>query len=104
MNARIFSVRPEPRPGQARPDWIQFAIVSDECVVWIECVPALFSGWNVRSTWTQNGDEWRGMSADAIVRWKQSMQVGSPFCGTFTPATEGERAMLDRFFAQLAAA
>jgi hypothetical protein len=96
----IFSTRPSPREGESLPAWIHFAIVSHECIVWIECTPALWSGWNVARVWTDGPEEWPNMSAMQIIAWKQT-QHSNQYCCPFVSATEGECAMLDRMFATL---
>ena len=65
--------------------WKQIAVVRDERIDWVELVPALLGGWNVRREWAHTSADWPGMTADRIVAWKRESDPG------FLPATEAER-------------
>ena len=83
MTASVWAVR-DPKGA-----WKQLALVRDERIDWLELVPALWVGWNVKREWTQNGVDWAGHDAAAIVAYKRA-SGGLPF----EAATEAETAFV----------
>lgn len=50
--------------------WRQYFVITDERCVWVEMLPALFSGWKFHRIGVQSGDDWRGCTRDQIVAYK----------------------------------
>lgn len=81
MAANVYVVRPAPEYPQT---WIQFAIVSDERIVWLEGKRAIIDGWLFNRGWIHGPREWPNMRAEQIIAYKRASG------GPFDPATERE--------------
>jgi hypothetical protein len=53
--------------------WLHYTLIgAGERVLILDMEPALWSGWNLRSHTVQTlKEEWCGMNADQVVRWKE---------------------------------
>jgi hypothetical protein len=50
--------------------WRQYLVVTDERVVVVHMEPTIWGGWRFLRIDVQDGEEWRGMTIDAILRYK----------------------------------
>lgn len=50
--------------------WRQYLVVTDERVAVVHMEPTLWGGWRFLRIDVQDGDAWRGMTIEAIIRYK----------------------------------